>query len=176
MLSEPQAFSSGDAFTGGHATRKSAHFSKLLRATPVLFDMSFHEAISHTLLFGQLLGLLPISGVSSNVIALRFEWKSFKFAHCVLVCAVSLLLIAFHSIWMFSQQKIELQNVVVFGVYLSSCITLALFFKLTLKWGKLMESWQRVEEEFLKLDTNKLRQQLNMRLFVVTSSSLSKSD
>lgn len=137
--------------------------------------MSFRKAISQTLLFGQLLGLMPICGVSSDRDEFKFKWKTFKFFYCVVSIVAGIFILAFYSVFMLNHQKLSLGSFVSFSVYVSNFITLILFLRLTTNWPKLIQSWESVEANASPLDTNRLRQQLNLRLFVIVSSALSKS-
>jgi Trehalose receptor len=90
------------------------------------------------------------------------------------VSLAALLFFAFYSVWILQNKKFDLSNFVNLVVYLSNCITLILFLKLTPKWTKLIECWENVEAITPDSDSNRIRHQLNLRLFVIASSSLSK--
>lgn len=130
--------------------------------------MSFRKSISQTIVFGQLLGLMPISGGT-------FKWKSFKFLQCVVVSIGSLLFLVSMFANIVVDKKYSLANFVTLIVYLADCITIILFFKLGMHWSKLIQSWDDMERSLpTPQSSSYLCHQLNLRLLVILSSSISK--
>lgn len=137
--------------------------------------MSFHSAISQTLVFGQLLGLMPLSGVRSHEVQLKFTYKSLQFVQFCLVLAAAISFVVVVIAGIFDQGKYNLTFFVYLVVYSSNLFTVIFFFKLGRKWQKLMLTWTTTEKSLPQPeDKNFLGHQLNLRLFVIATSSLSK--
>lgn len=148
-------------------------FSRVCRF--VFSKMSFHTAISQTLSFGQLLGLMPISGIKSDESRLKRNVLSVQFFHFLLVLfGVFLFVIAVFAL-IFHQQNYSLGTFIILVVYSSNFLTLILFYRLGKNWKNLMMSWSATTKSLPQpKDTNFLRQQLNLRLYIVASTALSK--
>jgi Trehalose receptor len=137
--------------------------------------MSFHSAISQTLCFGQLLGLMPISGIKSNESQLKQNVMTVQFFHFLLVFIGVFLFVLAVLALIFHQQNHSLGATVILIVYLSNFLTLILFYQLGKKWKNLILTWLTTVKSLPQPeDTSYLRHQLNLRLFIVASSSLRK--
>lgn len=131
--------------------------------------MSLHESLSQTLVFGQLLGLMPISR------DLKFHWKTFRFAHFVLVSCGALFFLISIFIYVFSGRNYSLDNFIVLTVYLFNFVTIILFAKLVQNWPKVIKTWEKLSPSCSQVKKNELSHQLNLRLLVIATSSLGKS-
>jgi len=134
----------------------------------------FHSAISQTLIFGQVLGLMPISGVTKKFTDLKVNWKSFKFIYSIAITIATFVFTGFHLYWMISNKKITLDNFMTLFVYFSNCITVIFFYKLATRWPKLIKCWKNVELESKAPGSCTLHHQMNLRMWLVLTTSFSK--
>lgn len=138
--------------------------------------MSFQKSISQTLVFGQLLGLMPISGITSgDSIDLKFKWKSFRFFYCVVLTFIVFLLLLSFVVWIIRCDEFSLDNFNILVIYFTHIITILMFFKLGKKWPKLVTTWTELERSFpsSRID-NHLHHQLSLRLMIACTSAISK--
>lgn len=77
-------------------------------------------------------------------------------------------------LWILWDQNYSLNNFIVFIVYLVNCITLILFTHLIKHWPRIIETWEHNVSSNLQQESIQLGQQLNLRLLVIASSSLSR--
>lgn len=134
--------------------------------------MSFRNAISHTIAFGQVLGLMPIHRNTNH--SQNTKWKAVKCCYSFVIALGSFLLLLTFSFKVISQKN-SLGTYINFIVYLSNCITIVWFFNLGKRWHKLMTAWDDVEKSYLLPgDINYLSRQLNLRLMVCATMSISK--
>lgn len=134
--------------------------------------MSFTQSIYQTLVVGQLLGLMPITGVTAESINLKFKWKSFRFFHCVVVFIASFIFLVAISVKAVNQEKHSLETFVTISIYLSSSVSIVLFLKLAQKWPRVAFKWEEAERSLPA--SNSLKHQLNLRLWIVVASSIRK--
>lgn len=138
--------------------------------------MPFRNSISQTLVFGQLLGLMPISGVTSDDVALKFKWKSFRCFVSIIFFIGSLLFLLSILLWMVTEKQYSLKNLIILLVYATNLITIILFFNLRNQWPSLIKLWERMEISFPSPeDGNYLTHQLNLRLLFVAVSSIGEN-
>lgn len=135
--------------------------------------MSFRKSISQTLVFGQLLGLMPICGITSDFSDLKFKWKSFRCLHFAVVSLGAASLLILMLLFLHQHREFSLENIDTVVVYSTNIITIVLFFRLRHKWPKLIEFWDNFECR-LNLNDSEHRQQSNLRLMLVVTSSLGK--
>lgn len=138
--------------------------------------MPFQSAISQTLVFGQFLGLMPVIGAFSNKNRHQILLNSLRILNfCVIsASATFFLLVTFAMI--IDKRNFSLESFIKLIVYLSNLFTIILFFKLGKRWKILISSWSSTVKNLpLPGDKNFLRHKLNLRLFVIASSSLSKT-
>jgi len=137
--------------------------------------MSFHNAISLTLVFGQILGLMPLKNVSSsNPYRLKMEWKSLRFLHfCVVTVGTFVYLFAI-SYWMAFNHYFSIDGILVFIIYLANFVTVILFFKIGRKWPMFVQAWSRVEQELPVIESFEFNEAclkhqmgLNLMFFIV---------
>lgn len=137
--------------------------------------MSFHKSIVQTLIFGQFLGLMPISGITSDAIDLRFKWKTFRFLYCIIITFLAFLLLLSFAIWFIIHNKFTLDNINILAIYFTHIITIFMFFKLGKRWPELINMWTELERSFPASSRgNYLYHQLNLRLIVTSLFSISK--
>lgn len=135
--------------------------------------MSFRKSISQTLVFGQLLGLMPICGITSDLSDLKFKWKSFRCLHFAVVSLGAVFFLILMLLFLYQRREFSLENIDTLIVYSTNLITIVLFFRLRRKWPKLIECWNNFESR-LNLNDNENRQQSNLRLMLIVTSSLGK--
>jgi hypothetical protein len=131
--------------------------------------MSFHLAMSKTLWFGNVLGLMPIIGVNTKEIRLKSILKSL---HCCLIFIGSTFFFLTTFTRSIEQRNFSLDRIMSLAVYSTNILTIVLFLKLGGKWLKLIKTWSLSEEDLSPDWSNSLTHQLNLRLFVVMSSSI----
>lgn len=136
--------------------------------------MSFRKSISQTLVFGQLLGLMPICGITSDLSDLKFKWKSFRCLHFVVVLLGAASLLILTLLFLRQHQELSLENIDTVIVYSTNIVTIVLFFRLRHQWQRLIECWDNFECR-LNLDNSELQRQSNLRLILVVASSLGNS-
>lgn len=137
--------------------------------------MSFQKSISRTLVFGQMLCLMPISGVTSgDAIDLKFKWKSFRFIYCVVLTFIAFLLLLSFFVWMVIHDEFSLDNFNILVIYFTHIVTILMFFKLGKKWPKLVTTWTELERSFPSARVgNHLHHQLSLRLVIACTSAIS---
>lgn len=138
--------------------------------------MSFQKSISKTLVFGQLLCLMPISGITSrDPIDLKFKWKSFRFIYCVVLTFIVFLLLVSFVVWIFRYNEFSLDNINILVIYFTHIATILMFFKIGKKWPKLVTTWTELERSFPSSGVgNHLHNQLSLRLLIACTSAISK--
>lgn len=142
--------------------------------TPIYFNKNFSVVWTQTLIFG-FLGLMPMLGDNLSRNRYQFFLQSLRNPYfCVISTSATLFLLVTFAM-MIDKQNFCLASFIGLIVYLSNLFTIILFFKLGSRWKILISSWTTTVKSLpLPRDTNFLRYKLNLRLFVIASSSLSK--
>lgn len=136
-----------------------------------LRSMSFNEAISKTLWFGRVLGLMPSHGVISKETLKSV--KSFKYLHSLLIFIGSTIFFVTTFARSVDQRNFSLDRIMTLTVYFTNILTVILFFKLGKVWQNLIKSWTFSEENLQQPEwKNLLTHQLNLRLLFIASSSI----
>lgn len=153
------------------SSQQESYFQNLIEVDSN--EMSFHRAISSTLVFGQLLGLMPLSGICyRNETKLKFKWKSFRFFYFILITIGSIISLISISWWILKHKELTLRSFIVFMVYLCNVTTLILFLKLQTKWPSLVKYWIAVDKSLPALE--RFNYVPNQMLFVGVASSVSE--
>jgi len=134
--------------------------------------MSFHNCISQTLLFGQILGLMPVSGIChKDSSQLKFSWKSLRFVYSIIISSGSLIFLVFTIIWTFISKNMSLGYFIVLIVYVGSFINAILFYKVGKQWPKLIHLWDSMEIK-ISYDNKSLKQNMNIILVILVTASV----
>ena len=138
--------------------------------------MSFHNCISQTLLFGQFLGLMPVSGIChKDSSQLKFSWKSFRILYSIIISSGSLIFLVFTIMWTFISKNMSLSYFIVLIVYAGSFINVILFYKLGKQWPKLIQLWETMEMK-ISFDNKSLQRNMNMVLIVLVTAAVGECE
>jgi gustatory receptor len=110
--------------------------------------MTLHRSIAWTLLVGQILGLMPISGIFNHDESnLKFQWKSLRFCYTIIIFIGSILYVVYISSWMI-KDKISLNSIITAILYISNLLNAIIFFRLGIKWSELIKLWRCLQLSF----------------------------
>ncbi|XP_030372203.1 uncharacterized protein LOC115622410 [Scaptodrosophila lebanonensis] len=112
---------------------------------------TFHRAVSKVLFISQIFALFPVSNMEArHVQDLRFRWLSARtfYSGFIMVLIVCEFGVALNYV---SKVAITFQNAYVLLVFVVCLLMHIFFWRLAISWPKIMSSWQRVDELFLKV-------------------------
>lgn len=116
------------------------------------FDLRI-DVLFSVIFISKIFGLFPISGWSSeDPKDIKFQWKSFPtlFSICIVFASFSLSFLMLHRIC--QSGPLTPANIIGFIFFFSCAMACAFFFKLSMKFGELMDRWVKVEKSILKLN------------------------
>ena len=135
--------------------------------------MSFQKSISQTLILGQILGLMPLHGITKSSQDLQFKWKSFRCFFFIVIFFQAAFVIFVTIFWIIRNKKFSSGNLIVMVIFMANFITVILFFRLRTMWPKLIRSCETFEEAFKIVDNENFRKS-NLRMIVIASSAISE--
>lgn len=145
------------------------------------------------LLIGQLFGVMPISGITSNNISdLRFSWRSYRFYYTILCALLMLIYSSYVAVWAFdgsldfprygnpsssSPECPPLNKLPPLSVSLlfniSNLFSLVEFVQIARRWPALMQDWRMMEQRTGKWDLPPRRgMSLKRRIAYITAAVL----
>uniref|UniRef100_A0A1I8MM55 Uncharacterized protein n=1 Tax=Musca domestica TaxID=7370 RepID=A0A1I8MM55_MUSDO len=114
-------------------------------------QQTFHQSVRKILFISQCFGLLPVSNLwQKNVNKLKFKWVSIPsiYSGVILVLDIMEFGVVIYYIWQTGVNFHTSGTVSLFFVCIWEHI---IFWRLALKWPKLMRQWRQVEELFLQV-------------------------
>lgn len=141
-----------------------------------MYNGTFHEAVGVLLAFGQLFGIMPVSGVrAKSPKKLKFRKFSLRFVLCLVVCCIYIWMTTLDIIWIANTERAfgKLRNLF---FNLTNLISILCFLELATKWPAIMVKWYEVEK-FLpqlkyQLDKQKLAYEVKMISLIILSLSM----
>lgn len=153
-------------------------FFPLSQCVNKVIQMTLHRSIAWTLLVGQILGLMPVCGIfANNMSSLKFAWKSLRFFYTIIILIGSILNVIFIFMWIITDE-ISLNTIMIFLVYVSNLLNVVIFFRIGLKWSKLVKLWSCLKLNFpsslFVIPKNYLKRKMNLILMIIIGISLGK--
>lgn len=109
-------------------------------------NMSFHASMKNVLLTAQILGYMPVIGITRpQISALKFSLISRRMLYSLLTLAVAIFLTSVQLKKNFST-KIKMYDVHKLSLYLMGVCTSILFIKLAREWPQFIKTWNRMEK------------------------------
>ncbi|XP_030372204.1 uncharacterized protein LOC115622411 [Scaptodrosophila lebanonensis] len=112
---------------------------------------TFHRAVSKVLFISQIFALFPVSNVGArHVQDLRYRWLSARTFYSGLILALNLC--EFGTVLNYvNNVAITFHNSSLLSLFVVCLLEHIFFWRLAISWPKIMSSWQRVDELFLKV-------------------------
>jgi hypothetical protein len=145
--------------------------------------MSFENCMSHTIMFGRVFGLMPISGVMQNKsnykISCSWWGATMQQVYSMLVLTGSFLFILFVISWYPALKNLSLEYFIVLIVYVGAFTNFILFHRLAKKWTHLIRAWDAMEVESMKFvavsDKTSLKRRLNVNVMVIFAVAIGEN-
>lgn len=141
--------------------------------------LPLHSSIAFTLLIGQIMGLMPLRGIfHRDESHLKITWKSWQFLNATAVLIGSIIYVQFIIVWIITA-GVSLNGLISFVIYIGCLLNVILFFKIGLKWQKLLKLWRCVDlfdstTVFNKNTSNFLKRKMNIIATVIIGISVGK--
>lgn len=142
------------------------------------------SCLKFMLVFGQIFGMMPVSGITKDHTHLKFKWSSKRTIYSLILALLTVVNTILYFVYMVCFDKFDIFDwgMIIFVIYnfyavsilveflflLVAVFTVILFIDLAKEWPALMKKWAQVDEAMLSYGFPlRLRRKLS-RVFAIT--------
>lgn len=130
-------------------------------------NLSFHAVIWPCLVYGQLYGMIPVTGIKSgDESKIEFRWRALRTIYSIffLFCCTTDCILSVGRLLRKGFSIYQFEGLIFF---LLASIRSYIFFHLGMKWKKIMSKWRKCEEPFLSAPYGVCGWSLRRRIWII---------